>query len=104
VCHLAGDRCDGHPTGHRVILIGLLIAGPCCALLSARWIRSAQAGVIAVGLAIALAIPDGIWGTSAQFAFVGAVLMVALVCTWAAAIIEAVTRSDTALQGEATTS
>jgi hypothetical protein len=25
--------------GHRVILIGLLIAGPCCALFSARWIR-----------------------------------------------------------------
>lgn len=78
--------------GHRVILIGLLIACPCCALFSARLIRSAQAGVIAVGLAIALAIPDGIWGTSAQFAFVGAVLMVAIVCTWAAAIIEAVMR------------
>ena len=49
--------------GPRVILIGLLMVGPCCALFSARRVSTAQAGVIAVGLALLLALPDGIWGT-----------------------------------------
>jgi hypothetical protein len=74
--------------GSRVILIGLLIVGPCCALFSARRVSTAQAGGIAVGLAFLLALPDGIWATAAQFAFTGAVLMVALACTWTAGIIE----------------
>lgn len=78
--------------GSRVILIGLLIVGPCCALFSARRISTAQAGVMAVGLALLLALPDGIWGTVAQFAFTGAVLLVAIACTWAAGIMESVTR------------
>jgi hypothetical protein len=43
-------------------------------------------------LALVLAFPDGIWATSAQLAFTGAVLMVAIVCTWAAGIIESVSR------------
>ena len=76
----------------RVILIGLLMVGPCCALFSARRVSTAQAGGIAVGLALLLALPDGIWGTAAQFAFTGAVLMVAIACTWAAWIIESATR------------
>jgi hypothetical protein len=54
--------------GSRVILIGLLMMGPCCALFSARRVSTAQAGGIAVGLAFLLAFPDGIWATSAQFA------------------------------------
>ena len=78
--------------GPRVILIGLLILGPCCALFSTRRVSTAQARGIAVGLALFLALPDGIWGTVAQFAFVGAVLMVAIACTWAAGIIESATR------------
>ena len=78
--------------GPRVILIGLLMIGPCCALFSARRVSTAQAGVMAVGLALLLAVPDGIWGTVAQFAFTGAVLMVAVACTWAAGIMESVTR------------
>ena len=78
--------------GPRVILIGLLMVGPCCALFSARRVSTAQAGVIAVGLALLLALPDGIWGTVAQFAFAGAVLMVAIACTWAAGIIESMAR------------
>ncbi len=78
--------------GSRVILIGLLMVGPCCALFSARRVSTAQAGGIAVGLALLLALPDGIWGTAAQFAFTGAVLMVAIACTWAAWIIESATR------------
>lgn len=78
--------------GSRVILIGLLMIGPCCALFSARRVSTAQAGRIAVGLALLLALPDGIWGTAAQFAFTGAVLMVAIACTWAAGIIESVSK------------
>jgi hypothetical protein len=46
------------------------------------------AGGIAVSLALLLALPDGIWDTTSQFAFTGAVLMVAIACTWAAGIIE----------------
>ena len=78
--------------GPRVILIGLLLIGPCCALFSARRVSTAEAGAIAVGLALLLALPDGIWGTVAQFGFTGAVLMVAVACTWAAGIMESVTR------------
>lgn|GEM_PF-2809678 len=78
--------------GSRIILIDLLIGVPCCALFTARWVQTARAGAVAVVLAVLLAIPDGIWGTPAQFALAGAVLMVALACTWAASVIEAVTR------------
>jgi hypothetical protein len=78
--------------GSRVILIGLLMVGPCCALFSARRVSTAQAGGIAVALALLLALPDGIWNTTAQYAFAGAVLMVAVACAWAAGIIESVTR------------
>jgi hypothetical protein len=77
--------------GSHIILIGLLIAVPCCALFTARWVQTARAGAVAVVLAVLLAIPDGIWGTTAQFALAGAVLMVAIACTWAASVIEAVT-------------
>jgi hypothetical protein len=78
--------------GSRVILIGLLMVGPCCALFGARRISTAQAGGIAVGLALMLALADGIWGTTAKFAFTGAVLLVAVACTWAAGIIESAAR------------
>ena len=74
--------------GPRVILIGLLIVGPCCALFSARRVATAQAGALAVGLALLLALPDGIWGTMSQFVFTCAVLMVAVACTWGAGIME----------------
>ena len=38
--------------GPRVLLIGLLLVGPCCALFSARRVSTAEAGAIAVGLAL----------------------------------------------------
>ena len=78
--------------GPRIILIGLLMIGPCCALISARRVSTAQIGAMAVGLSLLLALPDGIWGTAAQFAFTGAVLLVAIACTWAAGIMESATR------------
>jgi hypothetical protein len=74
--------------GHRLILIGLLIVGPCCALLTGRWAQTALAGACAVGLAVILGVPDRIWGTAAHLAFLAAVLVVALVNTLAALIIE----------------
>lgn len=41
-------------------------------------------------LALLLGLPDGIWDTVAQFGFTGAVLSVAVACTWAAGILESV--------------
>jgi Ca2+/Na+ antiporter len=74
--------------GHHVILIGLLIAGPCCALLTGRWARTASAGVWAIALAILLGLPDKIWGSWMHIAFVGAVAVVAATTTAAAAVIQ----------------
>jgi hypothetical protein len=76
--------------GSRIILIALLMVGPCCALFSARRVATAEAGALAVGLAVLLALPDGIWGTMSQFAFTCAVLMVAVASTWGAGIMESV--------------
>ena len=74
--------------GHRVILIGLLIAGPCCALLTGRWIPTALTGLWVIGLGVVLGLPDDIWGTSIHLAFLAAVSVVAMVNTLAAAMIE----------------
>ena len=74
--------------GHRVILIGLLIAGPCCALLTGRWIPTGLTGLWVIGLAVVLGLPDAIWGTSTHLAFLAAVAAVAMVGTLAAALIE----------------
>jgi cation:H+ antiporter len=74
--------------GHRVVLIGLLIIGPCCVLLTGRWVPTGLAGMWATGLAILLGIPDGIWGTGTFVAFLAAVAVVAGVATAAAAFIE----------------
>ncbi len=76
--------------GHRIILIGLLIVGPCCALFTGRWSRVALVGAWAVGLAVLLGLPDGVWGTAAQLAFLGAVVVVAVVSTVGSAITERV--------------
>jgi cation:H+ antiporter len=73
--------------GHRVVLIGLLIVGPCSVLLTGRWVRTGLTGLLAIGLAVALGIPDGIWGTGTHLAFLAAVTVVTLAATLAAAII-----------------
>jgi len=75
--------------GHRVVLIGLLIIGPCSVLLTGRWIQTGLTGLCAIGLAVALGIPDGIWGTGIHLAFLTAVVVVALASTLAAAVIGA---------------
>jgi hypothetical protein len=77
--------------GHRIILIGLLIVGPCCAVFTGQWSRTALTGAWAVGLAVVLGLPDRIWGTAAHLAFLLAVLIVAVVSTIATAVIERAT-------------
>ena len=74
--------------GHRLVLIGLLVIGPCSVLLCGRWAPTGLTGLCAVGLAIVLGIPDGIWGTGTHLAFLAAVATVALVSTGGAALIE----------------
>ena len=73
--------------GPRVVLIGLLIVGPCGALLTGRWGPTALTGLWATGLAVVLGLPDGIWGTATHLAFLTAVGFVALITTAAAALI-----------------
>jgi cation:H+ antiporter len=75
--------------GNRVVLIGLLIVGPCCVLLTGRWVPTGLIGACVTGLAVALGFPDGIWGTAIFFTWLAAVAAVALAATAAAAFIQA---------------
>ena len=75
-------------TGERVILIGLLVLGPCCAVLTRRSSRTAISGTVAVGLAVLLGVPDGIWGTATHLTFIAAVLAVAVVSASGAFVVE----------------
>ena len=74
-------------TGHHVILIGLLIAGPCIALVTGHWLPTTTAGAWACGLAVVLGLPDGIWATTTHVAFVAAVALVAVATAVASAVI-----------------
>ena len=74
--------------GNRAVLIGLLIVGPCCVVLTSRWVPTGLTGVCVIGLAVALGFPDGIWGTGIFFTWLAAVAAVALVTTAAAAFIQ----------------
>lgn len=73
---------------NRVILIALLSAGPCCGLLTGRWVRTATLAIWTGVLAVLLCIPDEIWGTWAQLVNVGAVLTAGLLSAAAASFIE----------------
>jgi hypothetical protein len=75
--------------GSRAVLIGLLIVGPCCVLLTGRWMPTALTGMWVISLAVALGVPDGIWGTGIFFTWLTAVTVVALASTAAAALIQA---------------
>jgi hypothetical protein len=74
-------------TGPHVVLIGLLIIGPCIALLTGQWLPTTLSGVTACGLAVVLGVPDGIWATATHIAFVTAVAAVALTATAGSAVI-----------------
>jgi len=79
--------CDA-ATGPHLILIGLLIAGPCCALLTARWALTAAASGFAVVLAVVLGVPDQIFATVTQYAFLAAVAAVGTTATIGAAVLQ----------------
>jgi hypothetical protein len=79
--------CDA-ASGPHLILIGLLITGPCCALLTARWAPTAAAGCFALALGVVLGIPDQIFATITQYAFLAAVAAVAATATTGAAILQ----------------
>lgn len=79
--------CDA-ASGPRLILIGLLICGPCCALLTARWPLTAASGGFAVALGIVLGVPDQIFATPTQYALVAAVAVTGTVSTLGAAVLQ----------------
>lgn len=74
--------------GRSLILMGFLIVGPCCALLAGRWLITLLTGTWALLLAVFVSVPDGIWATATQAAFLVAITVVSATATIAAAIIE----------------
>ena len=81
------DAAAGH-----IVLVGLVITGPCCALLTGRWAPTALTGTWAIGLAVILGIPDGIWATTTHLTFITAVSCVAATTTAAAVVISKISR------------
>ena len=79
--------CDA-ASGPHLILIGLLGCGPCCALLTARWPLTAVCAGFAVALGIVLGVPDQIFATPVQYAFVAAVAVTGTVSTAGAAVLQ----------------
>ena len=73
-------------TGRRLVLSGLVLIGPCCVLLTGRWLRTAVAGAWAVSLVVVLGIPDGIWGTGLERLLIGLAVLVAVSSTLALVI------------------
>jgi cation:H+ antiporter len=79
--------CDA-ASGPNLILIGLLIIGPVAALLTARWTLTAAANCLAVGLGVALGVPDQIFATVTQYVFLAAVAAVGTTATVGAAVLQ----------------
>jgi len=79
--------CDA-ASGPRLILIGLLIVGPCCALLTGRWALTAAASCFALALGVVLGVPDQIFATVTQYAFLAVVAAVSVMATGSAAILQ----------------
>jgi len=79
--------CDA-ASGPHLILIGVLIAGPCCALLTARWALTAAAGVFALMLGGLLGVPDQIFATLTQYVHLAAVAAVGTAATADAAVLQ----------------
>ena len=79
--------CDA-ASGPHLILIGVLVVGPCCALLTGRWALTAAAGVFALALGGLLGVPDQIFATATQYAFLTAVAAVGMAATAGAAVLQ----------------
>jgi len=69
--------------GRRLVLSGFVLIGPVCVSFTGRWLRTAVAGVWAIGLVVVLGIPDGIWGTGLERLLIGVAVLVALGSTLA---------------------
>ena len=74
-------------SGPHLILIGLLIAGPCIALLTARWALTAAATSYAIALGIALGVPDQIFATTTQYTLLATVAATGTAATIGAAFL-----------------
>ena len=68
--------------------LGVLAAGPCCALLTARWALTAIAACYALALGVILGVPDHIFATAAQYALLAAVAAVGAAATAGAAVLQ----------------
>ena len=79
--------CDA-ASGPHLILIGLLITGPVGALLTGRWMLTAAASGLAIALGVALGVPDQIFATATQYAFLAAVTAVGTTATISAAVLQ----------------
>jgi cation:H+ antiporter len=79
--------CDA-ASGPRLILIGLLIVGPCCALLTGRWALTATASCFALALGVVLGVPDQIFATLTQYASLAVVAAAGLTATISAAVFQ----------------
>lgn len=79
--------CDA-VLGPHLILIGLLSIGPCCALLTGRWVPTGLTGAFALALGTLLGVPDGIFATYAHYAFLAAVAVTAASTTLSAAYLQ----------------
>ena len=79
--------CDA-ASGPHLILIGVLIAGPCCALLTARWALTAAASGFALVLGVLLGVPDRIFATLTQYALLTAVAAAGAAATVGAAVLQ----------------
>jgi hypothetical protein len=79
--------CDA-VIGSRLILIGLLIVGPCCALLTGRWVITGVTGGFALVLGTLLGVPDGIFATYPHYAFLTAIAVVTAATILCAAYLQ----------------
>jgi hypothetical protein len=79
--------CDT-ASGPHAILFGLLMIAPVCVLLTARWALAATASCLAIALGVVLGIPDQIFATPTQYAFLAAVAIVGATATVGAAILQ----------------
>lgn len=62
-----------------------LLAGPCCALLSGRWRRTAATSMLAIVLGVLLRVPDRVFATYTQYIFL---TIVAIAATAGTAMVE----------------
>ena len=79
--------CDA-ASGPRLILIGVLIVGPCCALLTGRWVPTATAGGVALALGGLLGVPDQIFATAIHYTSLAAIAVVGAATTASAAVLQ----------------